>query len=87
MFSSCLTCKHARKPRGSAMGQVLCISTDTAHEVGHVCASFEPFFSFHNAECTEAVSKLRASTTATNSPTGTISSKNPSFSTVARGAF
>lgn len=87
MLSACLTCQHARKPRSSGMGQAVCVLSDAAHEVMHVCRDFQRLGSFHNAERAEGFPSCSVSTTATNSPSGDFSSKNHSLFTGCGGVI
>lgn len=62
-LSACLTCRHARKPRASGAGMVICSLDWEPQELMHVCMAFYPLadsFSRPGPSCS-------ASTTATNS--------------------
>lgn len=68
MESACLTCRHARKGKNIAPGQVLCFLSFQPQDVHHVCFDFESlFFVSHDVKWARAVSSCSASTTATNS--------------------
>ena len=87
MPSTCLTCRNARKPCSAGAGQVLCILSGDWQPVMHFCEDFLGFGSFHNVKRGEGFGSCSASTTATNSLSGTISSENHHFSPSIVGAF
>lgn len=44
-FSACHVCRHARKPKGSGLGRVLCAISGEYVECMHVCMGFDSLFS------------------------------------------
>lgn len=76
MLSACLTCKHARKTQGCGLGQAFYSLSLTTYQVMHVCFDFEPLKAFQDVECFQGFKVAVVSTTATNSPSGTIRGEN-----------
>lgn len=68
-LSACLVCRFAKH---ASAGQVLCRLDESTHETMHVCLSFVGLWINESTTAAGRFSSCIASTTATNSPSGTI---------------